>query len=73
MDAVLSHQMPGVSEEPVIFASRSLLKAQRNNSQIAKEALALAYAVRTFHQCLFGRHFYLYTYKPLLELFSETK
>ena len=56
-----SHQMAHSSEKLVIFVSRTLSKAGRNYSQITKEALAIAHAVKKFHQYLFGRHFYLYT------------
>ena len=32
LGAVLSHQMPGGSEEPITFASRTLTKTERNYS-----------------------------------------
>ena len=59
-------------EQPVSYASRTLSVAERNYAQVEKEGLALVYAVRKFHQFLFGHKFLMYTdRKPLLGLFSE--
>ncbi len=71
---VLSHVMEDGSEQPVAFASRSLVPAEKNYmySQIDKEELALVYRVKKFHRYLFGRPFTLLTdHKPLAHLFGE--
>ena len=41
LGAVLCHVMPDNREKPIVFTSCSLSKAERNYSQINKEALAL--------------------------------
>ena len=72
--AVLSHYIPDGREKPVTFASRTFSQTKRNYSQIEKEALAIIYAIKKFHQYLFGKRFILFTnHKPLLGLFSEKK
>ena len=72
--AVLCHKVNGV-EHPVCFASRTLNSAERNYSQLEKEALALVYALTQFHKYLWGQpEFTLVTdHKPLLGLFLNTK
>ena len=55
--AVLSHKMPTGEEKPIAFASRTLTAAERKYSQLDKEALALIFGVRKYHQYLCGRHF----------------
>ena len=71
--AVLSHEM-GEGEHPIAFASRSLAPAEKNYSQINKEALAIVFGVKHFHQYLFGLSFTIRSdHKPLQHLLREKK
>ena len=71
--AVLSHRV-GDDELPTVFASCSLTWAEKNYSQIDKEALAIVYGVKHSHQYLFGRHFMKKSdHKPLQHLLGERK
>ena len=71
-EAVISRVLPSGEERPVAYASRSLSKAEVNYSQIEKEALALIFGVRRFHQFLYGRKFVLVTdHKPLVTIFGS--
>lgn len=72
--AVLSHRLPDGKDKPIAFTSRTLTKSEQGYSQIDKEALALVYGVKYFHQFLFGRKFILRTdHKPLISIFGEGK
>ena len=73
LGAVLAHVVNGV-EQPICFASRTLNDAERRYSQVEREALGLVFALRKFHNYVYGRHFTLVTdHKPLLGIFSCDK
>ena len=57
LGAVLSHQFPDDTEKPVGFASRTLMKAEQNYSHLDKEALAIIFSVKKYHQYIYGRQF----------------
>ena len=68
--AVLSHKMNG-QFRPVAFASCSLTAAQKNYSQIEKEAFSIIFGLKRFRQYLYGRSFVILTdHRPLLSLFG---
>lgn len=72
--AVLAHIESDGRERPVAFASRRLLPAEQNYSQVDREALALVFGVSKFHQYLWGRPFTAVTdHKPLLGLLNSDR
>ena len=70
--AVISYQLPDGLERPVAFASRTLMKSEQNYAQLEKEALALIFGVKHFHQYLYGRQFLLITdHKPFTSILDQ--
>jgi transposase InsO family protein len=71
--AVISHE-DEAQDRPIAFASRSLTDAERNYSQIDREALAIMFGVRKFRQYLYGKKFTLWTdNKPLSHIVAMKK
>ena len=69
--AVLSHPEAG-TDRPIAYASRSLCDAERNYSQLDKEACAVMFGVSKYHQYLYGRAFVIKTdHQPLIALLGE--
>ncbi|XP_039763948.1 uncharacterized protein K02A2.6-like [Pararge aegeria] len=76
LGAVLAHRDASGGERPIAFASRSLTTSEKNYSQIQKEATAIVFGVKYFHQYLYGRQepFILKTdHRPLLSIFGKEK
>ncbi|XP_058827472.1 uncharacterized protein K02A2.6-like [Topomyia yanbarensis] len=72
--AVLSHIFPDGTERPLQYASQTLNRTQQRYSQVDKEAYAIIFGIRKFHQYLYGRKFTLETdNKPVSQILSETK
>jgi hypothetical protein len=65
LGAVLSQIQDG-EEHPIAFASRKLSPAEKKYSVVEKECLAIVWALKNFHQYLFGVQFTIETdHQPL--------
>ena len=74
LGAVLSHITPDGTERPIEYISRTLTAAEKNYSQIDKEATAIVWAVKRFHLYLCGRKFKLITdNQPLVHIFNKNR
>lgn len=68
---VLSHRIGNV-ERPIAFASRALTPAEKNYSQLDREALGIVFSVSHFFPYLFARKFKLITdNSPLTRIFHQ--
>ena len=66
--------MPDGSEKPIAYASRSLATAEKNYSQLEKEALAIIFGIKRFHQYIDGRKFQVVSdHKPLMSILDAHK
>ena len=52
--AILSHVIDG-QEKPVLYTSATLSPAEKNYSQLHREALAIMMAVKRFHKYIYGK------------------
>jgi hypothetical protein len=74
LGTVLAHRDENGFEKRVAYTCRSLAPAERNYSQLQKEALALVFGAKKFHYYLFGRTFTLLSdHKPLKHILAEDK
>ncbi|XP_011171782.2 uncharacterized protein K02A2.6-like [Solenopsis invicta] len=68
---VLSHIIDGV-ERPVEYMARALTAAERNYSQLDREAVAIVFSIQKFYRYLYGRSFTLITdNRPLTRIFQQ--
>ncbi|KAL7290669.1 hypothetical protein TKK_0015428 [Trichogramma kaykai] len=74
LSAILSHVFDDGSERPIAYASKKIPKKEMNRSVIDKEASAIVFGFKKFHDFIYGREITLRTdHKPLQYLFGPKK
>lgn len=69
---VISHNDIDGKDKPIAYVSKTLSQAEKGYSQLHREALAIVYSIKHFHQYLYGRKFILKTdCKPLTTIFGS--
>jgi len=58
--AMLSQNVIGKSDQPIVYASRLLNKGKQNYSTIEKKVLAMAFSLHEFRHYLLGNKFVFY-------------
>ena len=53
MQAVLSHHCEDVTKRLVVFAARALAPVENRYSHLDKEAIAITFGVKHFHQYIY--------------------
>ena len=72
LGAALAHRIDDNSEKPITFTSWILFPAEKKYSQLERDALAIVFAVKGFHQYLLGNPCTLYSDdQPLKHLLSK--
>lgn len=73
LSAILS-TIEGGKERLVHFAAKALTAAQKNYSQIDKEAAAIIFGIMKFYDYVYGQQFILRTdNQPLVRIFGNNK
>lgn len=58
--------------KPIAYASRAMSSTEKNYAQIEKELLAVVFAIRKFHQYVYGKEVEIITdHKPLLAVMNK--